>query len=70
MGLHHYYLIKILITLYTGENPYGFMAHLVDPLTEGHTDSTDWAQGMAALTCFGTFTGKFSIFLAAAYRIF
>lgn len=34
------------------------MAQLVDTLTEGHTDVTDWMQGLAALTCFGNFTGK------------
>ncbi|KAG8167522.1 hypothetical protein KVR01_003211 [Diaporthe batatas] len=40
----------------TGDNPYGYMAHLVDAQTEGHLDSTDWEQGLAALTCFGNFT--------------
>lgn len=40
------------------------MAHLVDPLTEGHTDSKDLEKGMAALTCFGEFEGKFSVFPA------
>lgn len=34
------------------------MAQLIDTLTEGHRDWTDWKQGMAALTCFGNFTGK------------
>lgn len=34
------------------------MAQLVDKLTEGHTDKTDWIQGLAALTCFGEFAGK------------
>ncbi|KAG6354102.1 hypothetical protein INS49_005073 [Diaporthe citri] len=41
----------------TCENPYGYMAQLVDTLTEGHTDVKDWMQGMAALTCFGNFSG-------------
>lgn len=44
------------------------MAHLADPLTEGHIDSTDWMGGMASLTCFGEFDGKSSIFVTYSDR--
>lgn len=51
-------MAEALITLFTGDNPYGYLAHLFDAQTEGHTDSTDWEGALAALTCFGDFTGK------------
>ena len=41
-----------------GPWPFSYFAHLIDVQTEGHTDSTDWINGLAGLFTYGDFTGK------------
>ncbi|KAK6856510.1 hypothetical protein PG995_006697 [Apiospora arundinis] len=38
-----------------GQDPYAFVAQLVDPLTEGHRDISDLKYGLAGLMTFGGF---------------
>ncbi|KAK7973735.1 hypothetical protein PG989_015583 [Apiospora arundinis] len=38
-----------------GQDPYAFVAQLVDPLTEGHRDISDLKYGLAGLMTFGDF---------------
>ena len=53
----------------TGDNPHSFLAQLFDVQTEGHVDDSDMKFGLAAIKCFGDFTGGDLVFKGLGVRI-